>query len=58
MHINVGAEQHTQSLKQLLQNINTNDEALRELGRWGLSISPEILVVRIETQTYTLHLSE
>lgn len=47
MHINVGAQQHTQSLKQLLHNINTNDEALRELARWGLCISPEILVVRM-----------
>nr|XP_055054548.1 piwi-like protein 2 [Misgurnus anguillicaudatus]XP_055054549.1 piwi-like protein 2 [Misgurnus anguillicaudatus]XP_055054550.1 piwi-like protein 2 [Misgurnus anguillicaudatus] len=58
MHINVGAEQHTQSLKQLLQNINTNDEALRELGRWGLSISPEILVTQGRTlphETICLH---
>lgn len=51
MHINVGAEQHTQSLKQLLHNINSNNEALSELGRWGLSISQEILVVRMETHT-------
>lgn len=58
MHINVGAEQHTQSLKQLLQNINTNDEALRELARWGLSISSEILVTQGRTlpnETICMH---
>uniref|UniRef100_A0A673H5A1 Piwi-like protein 2 n=1 Tax=Sinocyclocheilus rhinocerous TaxID=307959 RepID=A0A673H5A1_9TELE len=52
MHINVGAEQHTQSLKQLLHNINSNNEAVSELARWGLSISQEILVVRMETHTF------
>jgi len=57
MHINVGAEQHTQSLKQLLHNINSNNEALSELGRWGLSISQEILVVRKETDTSVMHLT-
>uniref|UniRef100_A0A672JUQ3 Piwi-like protein 2 n=1 Tax=Sinocyclocheilus grahami TaxID=75366 RepID=A0A672JUQ3_SINGR len=50
MHINVGAEQHTQSLKQLLHNINSNNEGVSELARWGLSISQEILVVRMETR--------
>uniref|UniRef100_A0A671Q2N0 Piwi-like protein 2 n=1 Tax=Sinocyclocheilus anshuiensis TaxID=1608454 RepID=A0A671Q2N0_9TELE len=50
MHINVGAEQHTQSLKQLLHNINSSSEAVSELARWGLSISQEILVVRMETR--------
>uniref|UniRef100_A0A672JY41 Piwi-like protein 2 n=1 Tax=Sinocyclocheilus grahami TaxID=75366 RepID=A0A672JY41_SINGR len=52
MHINVGAEQHTQSLKQLLHNINSNNEGVSELARWGLSISQEILVVRMETRTF------
>ncbi|KAJ8005780.1 hypothetical protein DPEC_G00121440 [Dallia pectoralis] len=44
MHINVSGEQHTQSLKQLLKNINTNPEARTELSRWGLEISQDILV--------------
>ncbi|TRY98701.1 hypothetical protein DNTS_018328 [Danionella cerebrum] len=58
MHINVGAEQHTQSLKKLLHNINTNNEALSELGRWGLNISQEILVTKGRTlpnETICLH---
>ncbi len=55
MHINVGPEQHTQSLKQLLHNINSNNEAVSELARWGLSISQEVLVVRIETHASMLH---
>lgn len=46
MHINVSGEQHTHSLKQLLKHINTNQEALTELARWGLDISQDILVVR------------
>uniref|UniRef100_A0A8C1ZA82 Piwi-like RNA-mediated gene silencing 2 n=1 Tax=Cyprinus carpio TaxID=7962 RepID=A0A8C1ZA82_CYPCA len=49
MHINVGAKQHTQSLKQLLHNINSNNEAVSELARWGLSISQEILVTQGRT---------
>ncbi|KAL7840040.1 hypothetical protein SRHO_G00266980 [Serrasalmus rhombeus] len=49
MHINVSAEQHTHSIKQLLQNISTNPEALHELSRWGLEISPEILVTQGRT---------
>ncbi|CAM4545268.1 unnamed protein product [Leuciscus chuanchicus] len=58
MHINVGAEQHTQSLKKLLHNINSNNEALSELGRWGLSISQEILVTQgrtLPSETICLH---
>ncbi|XP_051547621.1 piwi-like protein 2 [Myxocyprinus asiaticus] len=58
MHINVGAEQHTQSLKQLLQNINANEGALSELGRWGLNISQEILVTQGRTlpnETICMH---
>ncbi|KAJ8263194.1 hypothetical protein COCON_G00156510 [Conger conger] len=49
MHINVSGEQHTHSLKQLLQNINTNKEALAELARWGLDISNNILVTQGRT---------
>uniref|UniRef100_A0A8C1JBH4 Piwi-like RNA-mediated gene silencing 2 n=1 Tax=Cyprinus carpio TaxID=7962 RepID=A0A8C1JBH4_CYPCA len=49
MHINVGAKQHTQSLKQLLHNINSNNEAVSELACWGLSISQEILVTQGRT---------
>uniref|UniRef100_A0A8B9RFJ1 Piwi-like protein 2 n=1 Tax=Astyanax mexicanus TaxID=7994 RepID=A0A8B9RFJ1_ASTMX len=49
VHINVSAEQHTHSIKQLLQNINSNPEALNELQRWGLEISPEILMTQGRT---------
>ncbi|XP_036382072.1 piwi-like protein 2 [Megalops cyprinoides] len=49
MHINVSGEQHTHSLKQLLQSINSNQEALTELGRWGLAISTDILVTEGRT---------
>uniref|UniRef100_A0A671PUD1 Piwi-like protein 2 n=1 Tax=Sinocyclocheilus anshuiensis TaxID=1608454 RepID=A0A671PUD1_9TELE len=58
MHINVGAEQHTQSLKQLLHNINSSSEAVSELARWGLSISQEILVTQgrtLPSETICLH---
>ncbi|KAL0979232.1 hypothetical protein UPYG_G00182460 [Umbra pygmaea] len=44
MHINVSGEQHTNSLKQLLKNINTNPEAKTEMSRWGLEVNQEILV--------------
>ncbi|XP_029112945.1 piwi-like protein 2 isoform X2 [Scleropages formosus] len=43
MHINMSGEQHLQSVKKLLQNINSNQEALRELARWGLVISSNTL---------------
>ncbi|XP_066509363.1 piwi-like protein 2 isoform X2 [Hoplias malabaricus] len=49
MHINVSAEQHTLSIKQLLQNISSSSEALTELSRWGLHISSEILVTQGRT---------
>ncbi|KAI5613348.1 piwi-like protein 2 isoform X1 [Silurus asotus] len=48
-HINVSAEQHTHSLKQLLHNISTNQEAVSELSRWGLEISADILVTQGRT---------
>ncbi|KAM3872188.1 piwi-like protein 2 [Diretmus argenteus] len=44
MHINVSAEQHTHSIKQLLKNIASNAETLTELNRWGLDISTDLLV--------------
>ena len=47
MHINVSGEQHTHSIKQLLKNISTNPESLKELSRWGLEIGSGILMVRI-----------
>ncbi|XP_043096806.1 piwi-like protein 2 [Puntigrus tetrazona] len=53
-----GAEQHTRSLKQLLHNINSSNEALSELGRWGLGVSQEILVTQGRTlpnETICLH---
>ncbi|KAJ8285884.1 hypothetical protein GJAV_G00032070 [Gymnothorax javanicus] len=49
IHINVSGEQHTHSLKQLLQSINSNKEALTELARWGLDISGNILVTQGRT---------
>lgn len=52
VHINVSVEQHTHSLKQLLHNISTNQEAMKELSRWGLEISSDILVVRTHTHTH------
>uniref|UniRef100_A0A667ZC07 Piwi-like protein 2 n=1 Tax=Myripristis murdjan TaxID=586833 RepID=A0A667ZC07_9TELE len=38
MHINVGSEQHTHSIMQLVKNINTNPKTLQELSGWGLEI--------------------
>ncbi|KAM4616857.1 piwi-like protein 2 [Polymixia lowei] len=49
MHINVTGEQHTHSIKQLLNKINTNPETLKELGQWGLDIGTEILVTEGRT---------
>ncbi|GAA6088114.1 piwi-like protein 2 isoform X2 [Tachysurus ichikawai] len=48
-HINVSVEQHTHSLKQLLSNISTNQEAVSELERWGLQINSDILVTQGRT---------
>ncbi|XP_068994931.1 piwi-like protein 2 [Embiotoca jacksoni] len=49
MHINVSGEQHTHSIKQLLKNISTNPESLKELNRWGLEIDSEILLLKGRT---------
>ncbi|XP_044052946.1 piwi-like protein 2 [Siniperca chuatsi] len=49
MHINLSSEQHTHSIKQLLKNIRTNAESLKELSQWGLEISSEILVIKGRT---------
>ncbi|XP_041642825.1 piwi-like protein 2 isoform X2 [Cheilinus undulatus] len=49
MHINVSSEQHTQSIKQLLKNMSTNPESLKELNRWGLEIGSEILMIKGRT---------
>ncbi|XP_070689873.1 piwi-like protein 2 [Pempheris klunzingeri] len=49
MHINVSGEQHTHSIKQLLKNISTNTESLKEVSRWGLEIGSEILVIKGRT---------
>uniref|UniRef100_A0A3B4Y785 Piwi-like protein 2 n=1 Tax=Seriola lalandi dorsalis TaxID=1841481 RepID=A0A3B4Y785_SERLL len=46
MHINVSGEQHTHSIKQLLKNISTNPESMKELSRWGLEIGSEILMIK------------
>ncbi|XP_031426226.1 piwi-like protein 2 [Clupea harengus] len=48
-HINVGGEQHTQSLKQLLMKMNTIPEAQTELARWGLEITTDILMTQART---------
>ncbi|CAG5920323.1 unnamed protein product [Menidia menidia] len=49
MHINVSGEQHTHSIKQLLKNISSNQETAKELGRWGLQIGSEILMINGRT---------
>ncbi|KAM4746677.1 piwi-like protein 2 [Anableps anableps] len=48
-HISVSSEQHTNAIKQLLKNINSNPESLKELSRWGLEISSEILMIQGRT---------
>ncbi|KAE8291705.1 Piwi-like protein 2 [Larimichthys crocea] len=45
-HINVNCEQHTHSIKQLLKNISTNPESMKEISRWGLEIDSEILLIQ------------
>ncbi|KAG7489427.1 piwi 2 [Solea senegalensis] len=49
MHINVSSHQHTHSIKQLLKNIISNPESLKELSRWGLEISSEIPLIKGRT---------
>ncbi|XP_061673769.1 piwi-like protein 2 isoform X2 [Syngnathoides biaculeatus] len=46
MHINVNAEQHTHSVKQLLKNINTNPDSQKEITQWGLQLDSEILLIK------------
>uniref|UniRef100_A0A3B5M9T0 Piwi-like protein 2 n=1 Tax=Xiphophorus couchianus TaxID=32473 RepID=A0A3B5M9T0_9TELE len=48
-HINVSSEQHTNSIKQLLKNISSSPESVKELSRWGLEIGSEILIVQGRT---------
>ncbi|XP_041810044.1 piwi-like protein 2 [Chelmon rostratus] len=48
-HINVSSEQHSHSINQLLKNISTNPESLKELSRWGLEISSQILTIKGRT---------
>ncbi|XP_030647575.1 piwi-like protein 2 [Chanos chanos] len=60
MHINVSGEQHTHSLRQLLQNIQSTPDALTELSRWGLDLSTEIPLTQARTlpaETICLHSS-
>lgn len=47
MHITVSAEQYTTSVKQLLKNISTQPESVKELEQWGLEISSQILMVSL-----------
>lgn len=49
MHINVSSEQHTHSIKQLLKKINSQPDSLKELNKWGLEFSSEILVIKGRT---------
>uniref|UniRef100_A0A087Y2F3 Piwi-like protein 2 n=1 Tax=Poecilia formosa TaxID=48698 RepID=A0A087Y2F3_POEFO len=48
-HINVSSEQHTNSIKQLLKNISSNPESVKELSRWGLEIGSDILIIQGRT---------
>lgn len=45
MHINVSSEQHTNSIKQLLNNISSSPDSLKELRRWGLEIDSQIMTI-------------
>ena len=47
MHINISSEQYANAVSQLLKNIRTNQDSLKELSRWGLEIDSEPLAVRI-----------
>ncbi|XP_041827468.1 piwi-like protein 2 [Melanotaenia boesemani] len=49
MHINVSSEQHTHSIKQLLKNISSNPESLKEISRWGLEIDSKIVMIKGRT---------
>ncbi|XP_040898052.1 piwi-like protein 2 [Toxotes jaculatrix] len=49
MHISVRGDQHIHSIKQLLNNISTNPESLKEFSQWGLEIGSEILVIKGRT---------
>uniref|UniRef100_A0A3Q3XAQ2 Piwi-like protein 2 n=1 Tax=Mola mola TaxID=94237 RepID=A0A3Q3XAQ2_MOLML len=49
MHINISSEQHTQSIKQLLKNISSNPESVKELSRWGLEIGSQIVKIKGRT---------
>uniref|UniRef100_A0A673H435 Piwi-like protein 2 n=1 Tax=Sinocyclocheilus rhinocerous TaxID=307959 RepID=A0A673H435_9TELE len=56
MHINVGAEQHTQSLKQLLHNINSNNEAVSDLlGLLKNFVSTQTQGRTLPSETICLH---
>ncbi|KAL2092219.1 hypothetical protein ACEWY4_012017 [Coilia grayii] len=48
-HINVGGEQHSQSLKQLLMKMNTVPDAQKELSRWGLEVTTNIVMTQART---------
>nr|XP_061841867.1 piwi-like protein 2 isoform X1 [Nerophis lumbriciformis] len=49
MHIKVNGEQHTQLIKQLLKNMSTNPDSLKEVTQWGLEFVSEILLVKGRT---------
>ncbi|XP_055017809.1 piwi-like protein 2 isoform X2 [Boleophthalmus pectinirostris] len=45
-YINVSTEQHTHSIKQLLKKINSHPDSQKELNKWGLEVSSEIVIVK------------
>ncbi|XP_068166185.1 piwi-like protein 2 [Antennarius striatus] len=49
MHINVNSQQHCHSIRQLLKNITTNPESLKELSQWGLELTSDILLIKGRT---------
>ncbi|KAF7199718.1 piwi-like protein 2 isoform X1 [Nothobranchius furzeri] len=49
MHINVSCAQHTHSIMQLLKNIASSPESLKELDRWGLEMDSKILTIEGRT---------
>ncbi|XP_072289719.1 piwi-like protein 2 [Eucyclogobius newberryi] len=45
-HINVSTEQHTHSIKQLLNKINRHPDSQKELNKWGLDVSSELVIIK------------
>lgn len=59
-YINVNSEQHTRSIKQLLEKIKSHPDSQKELTKWGLDVGSEILMIKGRTlplETICLHSS-